>query len=75
MRAKFAGSTCPICLAPVEVGAEIEKFMGRWIHTACASAEGRTTVPDNWKWRGVKIVQGAKVLHSRGKTRGNRRVG
>lgn len=75
MRAKFAGSKCPLCLVPIEVGVEIEKFMGRWIHTACASEEGRTSVPANWKWRGLRIPQGGKAQLNRGKTRGNRRVG
>lgn len=75
MKARLAGSVCPICLKQIEVGAEIEKFMGRWIHTACASAEGRTSVPENWKWRGTKIPQGGKSVARRGNTRGNRRVG
>lgn len=74
MKAKFGGAKCPLCLEVVLIGAEIEKFMGRWIHTACASTEGRTTLPANWKWRGTKIPQGGKVQHNRGKTRGNRRA-
>lgn len=75
IKAKLTGSVCPICLTPIQIGLEIEKFMGRWIHTACASAEGRTAAPDNWKWRGTKIPQGGKVKIMRGNTRGNRRVG
>lgn len=74
MKAKFTGSKCPLCLKHIDLGVEIEKFMGRWIHTACASAEGRTEVPDNWKWRGTKIPQCGKAQHNRGKTRGNRRA-
>lgn len=75
MKAKYAGNKCPICLRHIDLGVEIEKFMGRWIHAACASEEGRTSVPDNWKWRGTKIPQGGKSLNRRGTTRGNRRVG
>ena len=74
MKARLAGSVCPICLKGIEVGEEIEKFMGRWIHSSCASAEGRTTVPENWKWRGQRITQGGKSANRRGTTRGNRPV-
>lgn len=74
MKAKFGGGKCPLCLQAVRVGDEIEQFMARWIHTACTSAEGRTSVPDNWKWRGTKIPQGGKSQHNRGRTRGNRRA-
>jgi hypothetical protein len=74
MKAKFPGSVCPICLKPIDLGAEIENFMGRWIHTACASGEGRTSVPGNWKWRGTRVPQGGKSLSRKGHTRGTRPI-
>jgi hypothetical protein len=74
VKAKFAGSRCPLCLGAVAVGSEIEKFMGRWVHIACTSAEGRTSVPRDWKWRGIRIPQGGNPQTDRGKTRGGRGV-
>jgi hypothetical protein len=62
VQAKYPG-VCPACLTGIAVGQDVNKLVGRWVHSGCMPEDPESfQAPENWKWRGQRTMAGGRLL-------------